>query len=228
MIENIFVIGAGGTGSFLIPALARFLFSQNFNGVLTIIDGDKYEEKNADRQLFSKAMLNTNKAEYQCMAIESQLPNVPFELEYIDEYLSEEDVKTTIPNGSVVINCADNHAIRKYVEDHIQSLEHGIHICCGNEFRDGQVQVSGLSELPSIYEKYPEMNTTDGDISTMSCQEISALPSGGQLIAANMMAAAIGLNYFIRVFDGKVPWTHCVEYDVLNNNFLSHKLEICV
>lgn len=54
-----YIIGCGGVGSWLAPALVRLVGAHN----ITLVDGDKLEEKNLDRQLFSAADIGKNKAE---------------------------------------------------------------------------------------------------------------------------------------------------------------------
>jgi len=45
----IYIIGAGGVGSWLAPAMCKLVGPSH----VVIVDGDKLEEKNLDRQLFS-------------------------------------------------------------------------------------------------------------------------------------------------------------------------------
>ena len=58
-IQSIHLIGCGGVGSYLLPALLKTFPI----GHLHLWDGDKFEEKNIDRQLFGAAFLGANKAE---------------------------------------------------------------------------------------------------------------------------------------------------------------------
>lgn len=230
--NKILVIGAGGTGSYLLSPLARFLQSINFYGELIIADGDSYDDKNKDRQNFSLNFVTRNKAEYQGHLIQNQLGNTNFDISIIDDYLSREDLDDLCINGTIVINCTDNKAIRKYAEEMILSLENGAHICCGNELRSGQVQLSqvrnGTVVNRSIFESSPSFNSEDGDRSKMTCQEIAELPSGGQIIGANFMAAAIALNFIIQLL-GNNPLHQKGEYipfgftyfDILTNSFLT-------
>lgn len=67
MKSHLYIIGCGGVGSWLTPALT-LLTSPN---AVTVIDADTLEEKNLDRQLFTDKDLGRSKAEalaerYQC------------------------------------------------------------------------------------------------------------------------------------------------------------------
>ena len=115
MINKIIVIGCGGTGSYLIPPLARLLKSSKFVGDLILVDGDNYEPSNLDRQSFHVDLLGENKATAQAKKLQKEIED--FECGVIDTYLSESDVKEIVTEGTLVINCADNNAIRKYVEE---------------------------------------------------------------------------------------------------------------
>jgi molybdopterin/thiamine biosynthesis adenylyltransferase len=210
--KRIIVIGCGGTGSFLIPALARYLKSQNFLGELCLIDGDFYSESNSERQMFKTSGLNTNKAEYQTDQIVNSLPEYSYELNYIDAYVGEEELDELIVEHTMVINCADNHAVRNFAEQALLKRNNGVHICCGNEMVMGQVQISMRSDgqqiLPSIFTRFPEIKTTKEDRAKMSCEELQKLPSGGQVISANMTAATLAMNAIIACLSPSKAYGH--------------------
>lgn len=230
--NKILVIGCGGTGSILTPQLVRFLRSKNFGGVLIFADGDSYSETNSDRQLFNLSKIGMNKAEYQANAVMSQLPDIPFDLEFLPEYLSKDDIANMITDKTIVINCADNAAIRKYVEDVVcsMSIPNVAHICCGNELRNGQVQISIVKNsnmiTPSIFNRSPNFNNENDDRSKMDCEQIANLPSGGQIIATNMMAASIALSFVVQLFSDNIIHnygqhipTSTIYFDIFTLNF---------
>lgn len=202
-VDKVLVIGAGGTGSILLPQLARFLRSEKFGGKLVIADGDSYTDSNANRQQFSLSKIGMNKAEYQALAIVSQLPDMGDTVEFLSEYLDQAKINELITDHTIVINCVDNLAARKFVEDRCQSLDNAAHICCGNELSVGQVQISlrknGKSVTPNIYKQSPNFNSAADDRSKLDCEGLAALPGGGQLIAANMMAATLAMNYMVQL-----------------------------
>lgn len=229
--DRVIVIGAGGTGSLLFNPLCRYLYSVGFNGEIYICDGDTYSFTNSSRQIFASSKVGMNKAEYQALAVSSQLPEMSDYISYIDKYLSQSDIEKMIIENTVVINCVDNLAARKYVEDRVSEMNNAAHICCGNEMRHGQVQISlridGHWASPSIYEQSPLFNSNNDDRSEMTCQEIEALESGGQIIAANMTCAALALNYFTQlmpaqsnaVFNGEYIPYGFVSFDTMLNSY---------
>lgn len=231
MINKIILIGCGGTGSYLAPPLARFLRASKFVGEFILVDGDSYEPSNLDRQSFNLDLLGENKAVAQATRLQREIED--FQCGIIDDYLSEEDVNEYVTDGTLVINCADNNAIRKFVEDRIDTLDNGVHICCGNELRHGQVQISckekGKRTTRSIYEDAPVFKEGNGDRSKMSCQELAELPGGGQLITANFFAAALALGYVANIIRNDYTthklYNDTVVFDSISNNTKSTSRE---
>ncbi len=69
-MNKIYIIGAGGVGSWLLPAICLLDEPQN----VVIMDGDMLESKNLNRQLFTPDDIGSNKAEalaakYHCESI---------------------------------------------------------------------------------------------------------------------------------------------------------------
>ena len=138
--KNIYVIGAGGTGSYLLPVLMRYLSSRtdvNDELIIRIIDGDKYDEGNVSRQEFAHSRIGKNKAEVQKEIYERKFPNL--KIMAIGEYLGENNIDV-ISNGSIVFCCVDNHFCRNLVSKHCQKLDDVLLISGGNEYVDGNVQ----------------------------------------------------------------------------------------
>jgi len=206
--DNIIVMGAGGTGSILLPLLARFAHSQGYRGHFTIVDGDSYSESNIQRQLFGLSFINMNKAEYQANSIASHIPEFADNISVIGKYLGKDEIFDLVQENCVVFNCTDNKAARKFVEDACLSRKNSVHICSGNEMRTGQVQIAlrvdGVQVTPSIFENHPEFNSDNDDRSSLSCEQLAALPSGGQLISANATAAVLSLNMFITLINSSI------------------------
>ena len=226
--DRVVIFGLGGTGSILAPLVARYLLSQKWGGKLILIDGDSYSESNTDRQIFPSKVLNKNKAEVQAMILINHIPAMKDQIEYIDEYIGKDQVNDVVIDKTIVINCTDNMAARKIIEDRVLSLPTAVHICAGNEMNSGQVQISvresGKQITPSIYELSPVFDSLDDDRSKMSCDQIASLPSGGQLIMANTMSAALSLNYLYQLdkpVAGKNIWlpNDMVMFDTRYSNF---------
>ena len=68
-MSKIYIIGAGGVGSWITPALCMLAKPEN----ITIVDGDKLELKNLSRQLYHDVYIGENKAnslakQYDCLS----------------------------------------------------------------------------------------------------------------------------------------------------------------
>ena len=69
MPDRIVLVGLGGIGSQLLPALVRYLaFRSEPRPVLVLVDGDAYEPRNRTRQVFPEGAIGSNKAEALAMA----------------------------------------------------------------------------------------------------------------------------------------------------------------
>lgn len=202
--ERVVVIGCGGIGSWLIPALARFMYYDQQSGwELVLVDGDEYTVSNATRQVFSKL---GNKAEVTAQDLLVQFPELA--ISTVTAYVSvmnanvhEDHAHLAIPINEVVREwdwvfvCVDNHATRKLISDYAQTLNNVRVISGGNGYEDGNVQVfirrKGNDVFPPLTKAHPEIaNPAEKAPYEMSCEELAAT-SSPQLIFTNMMAATI-------------------------------------
>jgi molybdopterin/thiamine biosynthesis adenylyltransferase len=134
--RKIKVIGAGGIGGYLLEPLSRYLSHTEDNVEVTVFDGDKYEDRNRERQRFSAC---ENKAEHTVANLKSEFPKIHFRAK--GEYLTQENIISSIRDGDVVFLCVDNHATRKLVSDRCQELNNVTLISGGNDYTDGNVIV---------------------------------------------------------------------------------------
>lgn len=98
MKSNIYIIGCGGVGSWLTPALALLTGPEN----IILLDADKLEPKNLNRQLFTKQDVGRIKAEALAQRYGCQ-----FREEWFTEGLLE------FEQEDWVIVCVDNHMARR-------------------------------------------------------------------------------------------------------------------
>jgi molybdopterin/thiamine biosynthesis adenylyltransferase len=194
--EMIKVIGLGGIGSHLVSPLCRHLdaLSADQAGIV-VIDGDSYEAKNVDRQDFLDV---GNKAEVTASRLKRDYPGLTVESK--PHYVTEENIFFMINNGDIVFLGVDNHASRKMVSDHCQTLTDIVLISGGNELLDGNVQIyvrkEGEDLTPPITHLHPEIvNPEDRNPADMSCEELarSGVP---QLIFTNLAAAVHMLSAY--------------------------------
>jgi tRNA A37 threonylcarbamoyladenosine dehydratase len=114
---KIFIIGAGGTGSFAALNLARLAFELRRKGLaveITIIDPDRVESANIPRSNFCTAEIGRFKA--QTIAERITLA-WGLEIGYANEKLSYEKHIKPNSNGfkelTILVGCVDNHLARR-------------------------------------------------------------------------------------------------------------------
>lgn len=152
--KHFIVVGAGGTGGYLIPQLARQIAIQNrirgLEGLsphyLTIIDGDIVEEKNLIRQNFVDRDMNKNKAEVMA---ERYGRAYQLSIDYVTDYIVDVDMLRGLvhqddenPACPVFIDCVDNNKTRAFIQEAHRSYTKSYFISSGNEEMTGQVVLS--------------------------------------------------------------------------------------
>lgn len=178
--NDINIIGAGGVGSWVIPALARL----TKHAVLHVWDGDTLEQKNLDRQLFKEDHIGENKARAIGMLYPDSLINP------CDEYFHE---GSEIADDCLILCCADNHAARRaalFKADETTSTC----IIAGNEYTDADAYIykprmmRGTPNDPRVFA--PEILTDNsGDPRRPDGCQGAAQIANPQLVLANMAAA---------------------------------------
>lgn len=216
---SILIIGAGGTGGYVIPHLYRIAYATRRKYRVVIADGDIVEKKNLIRQNFSQFDIGVNKAE--AMA-ERYSETFGIETEYVPEYIEDEDmlcdllIPKTIEARSqkpayIIIGAVDNNRSRVMCHNVFNKLDDVIYIDSGNGEYTGQV-VCGIKEngkvvSPPVAEIYPDILTdTEKLPSELSCAERSV--SAPQSIAANIFAAtAISTMLYYLLAKGELETT---------------------
>lgn len=193
---EIILIGAGGTGGFLIENLYRLIkYKKDKNISLTVIDGDYIEEKNLERQAFYYIDLHRNKAKTQ---IERNNKRFNSELgQYIPKYIEDTDMFWELINNPnktyIIVGAVDNHKTRQLIHKVLTDKKlKGYDIFwidSGNEEFSGQIIIgSKNNNLPFVTEVFPEiLNKKDLFKSEESCAERSV--TNIQNISANIFAA---------------------------------------
>lgn len=221
-ITRALVIGAGGTGGQLIPSLARLLaYHDNATGLMTIADGDVFEEKNQARQLCGPAHLGRNKAEVlaeQCQAM--GLDGVTDRPEYLDKPALRRLLRQS--SCWLVVSTVDNDATRKAVIDVLGERKHDwIHVTTGNaDDSDGQARISSSTHWHGVIDGEPfglspallfENIARPSDAIPAHGTCANHAPSAPQLISANALSAAMALLVIQNLLDGRLdPTTNSV------------------
>jgi molybdopterin/thiamine biosynthesis adenylyltransferase len=201
---NIVVVGVGGVGSALVPKLCRYCqhIKPQVPVSMILIDGDLYEQNNANRQSFHRF---GNKAEVTVEALAPQFDRVSFTS--ITEYLTPENVDFIIAEGSIVFLCVDNNTTRKEVDDFACTLKNVVVICGGNDMTDGNVQIyvrrKGKDTTASLADIHPEIASPQGKAPyQMNCEEL-AIASSPQLFFANDLVSALMCLVFYQIMEIK-------------------------
>lgn len=174
------VIGCGGTGSLVVPRLARLdyvLKELGMPGLYVIVyDGDIVEQNNVGRQNFNKNDIG----EYKASNIVQKI-NICYGLDWEarNHYLENQ-----IPKTNIIITCVDNIKIRKFIHEHQLLNQSGYNndykknfywLDCGNGKDFGQVVLATMQgikqpeksiyncvqKLPSIIDIYGELSVYD-------------------------------------------------------------------
>jgi molybdopterin/thiamine biosynthesis adenylyltransferase len=209
---NIKVVGCGGIGLCVLGILPRYLnYKKDIQVELTLIDGDRFEESNRERQSFATY---GNKAEVTANLIRKEFPSIYCWM--VTDYLTKDNIGFVIREGNIIFSCVDNHATRKLLHERCLMLKNVVLISGGNDFWDGNIQVHIRREgkditLPIANKFHQEIkHPTDqnpGEVAQSSCGCQVAQAQQPQLLITNNMIAALMLNAFVGIeqgiFDGK-------------------------
>jgi PRTRC genetic system ThiF family protein len=237
-IQNVLVIGCGGTGSYVIPNLVRLLLNSRQPVCLTLADADTVEPKNLIRQNFIKSDVGKNKAEALARRYSTAFGT---QIQFLPQYLeSANSIKTALRNAQVnninygnstplIISCVDNIKARKFMVEALQLYypNGGYIIDCGNEDVAGQVLLTcitsamepstGVYRTPHLFEVFPELverAKTDKLASELSCAEMAE--SSNQFGFVNLNAATFALNFVYDLLSGNPISTYMVEFSIKN------------
>ena len=198
----IFILGAGGTGSWL----CAFLDKMSLNNNVIVMDGDIVESKNVLRQNFKRYDVDKKKAE---VVANSNM------MSYVHGYITDtsifHQIMSEFPEGTVpmLIGCLDNNASRKIAHDFVQEVPNIVWIDGGNAERHGQAYVC-IKENGEIVEGYespidiePAFQNYEGDErrpDQISCAEHSE--SAPQNVTANVTSANVIFNLMAIFLNG--------------------------
>lgn len=202
-----YVIGCGGGGSILAPILCKLIGRQR----VTLVDGDKLEKRNLDRQLFEPQDVGRHKAEALARRLDCSCLS-----EFYHHGLIEHE------RADWLLVCVDNHPAR------LEVLKACDFSKCSAVFAANEV----LSSEAYCYRPrwkdtpmdprvmYPEILTDrrgDPRAAAIGCTG-EAQERTRQLVTANLMSASLALHLF-------VVWA--LEAQKLNAatlDYLPHKL----
>lgn len=214
-MKRIKVIGCGGVGGVLTPILARFLRYRYPETELWFIDGDTYEPRNAERQVFDELV---NKAEETARRVRQKFPEIV--VRAVPEYITEASAAGLIREGDVVVAGVDNHRSRKILSDRVGELDNALLISGGNELTRGGLQVywrkGGVDKtLPLTNEHHPEIANPTDQMPGPHCLERAVVEP--QLILMNAAVAIGMLNALYAWLEGELDYDE-VYIDIISGN----------
>ena len=170
---DILCVGAGGTGGNVVKEIIPLLL-KNKGLTLTVIDGDRVEEKNLERQAFAHNDLLGFKSMVLVEKIVTSYPELKGRVTAVTNYI---DTPDQIPSGNnypVLIGAVDNHRARQVLVSWFGSQQDGIWIDSANEFDYGEVVISiranGKLISPLRSDIFPEVLTDSSpSASELSC-----------------------------------------------------------
>lgn len=220
-VTTIVLVGVGGTGSWLVSALARILYHAKQKGQvvkLVLVDPDVVEEVNFGRQNFAvQSELGVNKAvslalrHNLALGLDITAVPLPFVAEPFLGWLRQQEWTTGYSrvNRLVFVGCVDNFMARRELADAV--LRGGgasWAIDCGNSRSSAQILAGNLTDparivvdelglcsgLPSPYLQEPELLQPDPIAETpLSCADLTLREEQSLLI--NTQVAAVAAQY---------------------------------
>lgn len=199
---HLVIVGAGGTGSNLVPHLSQLMFSyankQNISAVL--VDEDVVEKKNIGRQFFIEPNIGENKAK----TLQTRYRNAwDVDISYFPYYVREKEMLVKLlKQGNyaipILVGCVDNNVSRQVFHQAFEEMENLIYLDAGNSEFAGQVvmgmKYKGETLLKPVASLYPDiLDSTDGISVGGTCgQMVEKVP---QSLVANMWAMVTLLSF---------------------------------
>ena len=243
---ELYLVGCGGTGSWLAPSLCRIARTLNEKGKVTnliFIDPDVVEQKNVLRQNFCDAEIGLNKAQTLALryslswgvSIEALPALFNPEIVARDYYQREHKLK-------IIIGCVDNAIARQSIAQSLSQYQtwHTRDVAtelwwldCGNHSNSGQVLIgSHLSTEMDVYKfhelgciKLPAPCLQHTELLKPKSEELSnnaiscaelALLNA-QSLTINQRMAAEAASYLVQMITGKL--NRLATYIDLNSGF---------
>lgn len=212
-LSEISIVGMGGIGCALLPLVSRFALFEHYT--VHLVDGDAYEERNLNRQVFPSTFVGMNKALAQETKLKTVMPSL--KVYSTTDFLTEANAYSSLAHSRWIFTGVDNHRARYVVSRAFQRmLRHAIEedtltsngmwlITCGNNKWDGNVHIYGKvkrgNEIVTygepVEQRHTEMSTEmHGSREDLSCQDLINIRGGEQTMLANTMVATLAFMLF--------------------------------
>lgn len=237
---EIAIVGVGGTGGYLIQSLMRLLRAYDFQGMLTLADGDEVEVKNLHRQNFILPDVGKKKVD----VLARRYSNVyDIDIRTIGRYIESMGEMENLfaewdgYSQKVLIGCVDNNRSRQLFHEYFQQTKDLIYIDAGNDGvlpvsdkvteedsnesgYSGQVvvgvKVKGKVVLPPVGVVYPnilEESEQDFFPSQACGHTVVSFP---QRFQTNLMAANVIMGYLNTLIGEGMLVSHYTNFNARN------------
>jgi len=245
---HIALIGCGGTGSWLAPAIvriARLMLDQNRKVSISFVDPDIVEDVNLYRQNFCQAELGRNKAEAVAVRYSAAWGvEIGFRARRFDQKL---DVHWHVT--AILVGCVDNAPARKMMSDSLgRNNSHGEPpsvwwLDCGNSKEHGQVLLGSATKRAALKAAFPspkichalpspalqapgllkaQPEERKNGKKRMSCAELQA--ANAQSLSINQRIAAEAADYLVRMLIGPGLRKFATDIDLVTGSARSRAI----
>ena len=160
--SKVLLIGCGGLGN----AASQYLVSSGI-GQLTLVDGDKVELSNLQRQvLFRDSDRGFNKAKIAARQLKQLNPHV--QITAVEQHFSADNAEALLANTDWVLDCTDNFQSRKLINQLCQ--QHQISLLSAAAIaQQGQLMLWPFAHIqsPCYSCLFPDLTDQSGNCSSL-------------------------------------------------------------
>lgn len=231
---KIVVLGAGGTGGYVIPHLYRLGYASEHPTRIIVCDGDVVEHKNLIRQNFVEQDIGRNKAQVLAARYAAAFG---IECEYRPEFMETQEELHTLtepdrvpypmePQRVILLGCVDNNKSRQLCHRVFEQKRDLIYIDAGNGEHTGQVvcgiRQHGRTLYKPVCSLYPDLlEDEDKFPSELSCAERAV--SAPQSVTANLTAATAVVSF---LYDLLIAGDLKTRYVTFSSKLISMRAEV--
>ena len=231
---KIVVLGAGGTGGYVIPHLYRLGYASEHPTRIIVCDGDVVEQKNLIRQNFVEQDIGRNKAQALAARYAAAFG---IECEYRPEFIETQEELYTLtepdrvpypmePQRVILLGCVDNNKSRQLCHRVFEQKRDLIYIDAGNGEHTGQVVCGVRQHGRTLYKPvcslYPDLlEDEDKFPSELSCAERAV--SAPQSVTANLTAATAVVSF---LYDLLIAGDLKTRYVTFSSKLISMRAEV--
>lgn len=206
---DFYVVGVGGTGGYFVNLFARELAARDFEHTLCLIDDDRIESKNIERQPFFSSEVGQYKSVNLSRKVNSVYPKGKTRAfaEYIEEPGRLLELFRKSDGIPVLIGCVDNNHARVVFKQVFDATDTIFYLDSGNGEWSGNVvmgaKLKGDILFPQVSTLFPEMLDTSESIRASQEKCTTRIASGVQRAGTNQFAAVILSNMASSILDGE-------------------------